>query len=114
MNQLQRLAADQIQKHGKDRYPTVHEQLLKLVSEVGELADAWLKYGSANQMFESELCDVALSLGALANKTGHDLDLSVNTLVGNDNRTFNGDYLPEAHQCESNCTLDHYAEGLEP
>jgi NTP pyrophosphatase (non-canonical NTP hydrolase) len=88
MNRLQTLAADQIARHGRDRYPTEQQQLLKLVSEVGELADAWLKWGSANSAFETELCDVALSLGALANKTRHDLDLSVETLVNRDKRDF--------------------------
>jgi NTP pyrophosphatase (non-canonical NTP hydrolase) len=88
MNRLQELAAQQIARHGRDRYPNQEAQLLKLVSEVGELADAWLKWGSANSAFESELCDVALCLGALANKTGHDLDLSVETLVARDDRHF--------------------------
>lgn len=86
--QLQSLAADQIAKHGSDRYPTTHEQILKLVSEVGELADAWLKDGSANDAFYAELCDVALCVATLANKTGLDLVGAVRQLVETDSRKF--------------------------
>lgn len=86
--ELQVLAQAQIEKHGRDRYPTIHEQLLKLQSEVGELADAWLKAGSANDAFRIELCDVALCVGALANKTAVDLDKAVRHLVERDTRTF--------------------------
>lgn len=86
--QLQGLAADQIAKHSSDRYPTTHEQILKLVSEVGELADAWLKDGSANDAFYAELCDVALCVATLANKTGLDLVGAVRQLVETDSRKF--------------------------
>jgi NTP pyrophosphatase (non-canonical NTP hydrolase) len=64
---LQLLSARQIAAHGVDRYPTVQLNLIKLMSEVGELADEILKNGPRERVL-AELSDVALCLGALANK----------------------------------------------
>lgn len=95
---LQVLANIQLAKHGKDRYPGLDLQLIKLVSEVGELADALLKWRvsaafgplkAAQEKVISELCDVALSVAMLANKLGIDLDQEVAALVEHDERRFN-------------------------
>jgi len=74
---LQHLALLQMEKHGADRYPTVNQQMLKLVEEVGELAKAinkagpkWNTIGPERDRVRSELSDVALSLGNLATKLG--------------------------------------------
>lgn len=95
---LQTLADAQILKHGVDRYPSMERQTLKLVSEVGELSDAILKWRTGSSVKTSaelredvvaELCDVALSLGALANKLDVNLDKAVSSLVALDERRFN-------------------------
>lgn len=91
MNDLQVLAARQIDKHGRDRYPTVVRQAMKLTAEVGELNDALLKdplLKTNRNAIKSELADVALCVAELANKLHLDLADIVRELVENDDRTF--------------------------
>lgn len=84
---LQRLAHQQIEKHGIDRYPSVQSQMLKLVEEVGELAKAINRGDLENQAHE--LADVALSLGSLATKLGVPcLEDLVTRHVASDKRNF--------------------------
>ena len=79
-------AAEQIRKHGRDRYPTSQSQMLKLVEEVGELAERVNK----GQMDKARLeaADVALALYNLAAKCGFDLDEAIRELVTEDTRKF--------------------------
>lgn len=93
------LAAEQIRKHGKDRYPTIPMQFNKLVEEVGELAKevnkAYVAYTSGIEVFDvnrtnlkGEAADCALALYNLAAKCGFDLDSAIRTVVDEDVRKF--------------------------
>ena len=80
------LAAHQIEKHGKDRYPTIQAQFTKLVEEVGELAKEVNKERWA--LARDEAVDVALALYNVAAKIGFDLDKAMREVVAFDNRKF--------------------------
>ena len=80
------LVALQIQKHGKDRYPTVQSQLIKLVEEVGELAKE-INAGDYEKT-RLEAADVALALYNLAFKCAFDLDDAIQSVVRADVRKF--------------------------
>jgi NTP pyrophosphatase (non-canonical NTP hydrolase) len=87
------IVREQLARHGTDRYPTPELQLLKLVSEVGELADAWLKAadgGTQAQLdhIRAEFADAALSLYALGDKLGLDVITEMRALVAADSRKF--------------------------
>lgn len=86
------LAAQLIAQHGVDRYPTVNQNLLKLVEEVGELAKEILavpdggsyeRYGIAK-----EYADVGLCLYALGSKLGLDLIAVMQSVVDHESRVF--------------------------
>jgi NTP pyrophosphatase (non-canonical NTP hydrolase) len=85
------IAAEQIAKHGADRYPTLDAQMLHLVSEIGELAEEVLRHRAKNGLsaeFRREYADVGLSLYELGNKLGLDLIACMAELVSNDERDF--------------------------
>lgn len=82
------LAQLQILKHGRDRYPTISMQALKLVEEVGELAKE-VNRGLPNvEKVTGELADVALALYNLAAKCRIDLDTAIESKVESDTRDF--------------------------
>jgi NTP pyrophosphatase (non-canonical NTP hydrolase) len=96
-------AALQIIKHGKDRYPTPHEQFVKLVEEVGELGKAlnkWLSYKTSEEFdprrnqtklykdLKGEAADVALALYNFSIKCEFDLDKQIRFTVESDDRLF--------------------------
>lgn len=81
------LARAQIAQHGVDRYPTSRAQFIKLVEEVGELGKEINRDGKRANL-EGECADVALSLYALCNKLGIDLDQAIRAKVKSDTRTF--------------------------
>lgn len=80
------VAALQLRKHGRDRYPTSQSQMLKVMEEVGELAERVNK-GQMDKARE-EAADVALALYNLAVKCGFDLDEAIRDVVENDMRNF--------------------------
>jgi NTP pyrophosphatase (non-canonical NTP hydrolase) len=80
------LAAEQIRKHGLDRYPTSQSQMLKLVEEVGELAEE-INKGRMDRA-RCEAADVALALYNLAVKCDFDLDEAIREVVTQDKRKF--------------------------
>jgi NTP pyrophosphatase (non-canonical NTP hydrolase) len=81
------LARAIIAKHGVDRYPDVHSQLLKLTEELGELAGAVLK-GRDPEAVAKEYGDVGLALCALGTKLGLDLGECMNAVVAGETRVF--------------------------
>ena len=87
------LAAEIIAKHGADRYPDADRNLLKLVSEVGELADAALDYGADGsteswEHLRKEYADVGLTLYALGSKLGLNLIEEMQQVVDSETRRF--------------------------
>jgi NTP pyrophosphatase (non-canonical NTP hydrolase) len=85
---LAELAALQIKKHGRDRYPTWEESLRKLVEEVGELNKEINRSNPGHPSIAEECADVALSLSNFCTKVGVDLDEAVLNKVLNDDRNF--------------------------
>lgn len=83
----QQLAARQIANHGRDRYPSVQSQLIKLVEEIGELAKEINKNGSHSRI-RDEMADCGLALYNLANKCHVDLDKAMHNIVDHDDRKF--------------------------
>ncbi len=87
-------AAEQIRKHGRDRYPTTYMQFTKLVEEVGELGkelnriDIHCKNNPAPRKLRREAADVALALYNFCAKFGIDLDTEIADKVRNDERRF--------------------------
>jgi NTP pyrophosphatase (non-canonical NTP hydrolase) len=81
------LARKLIAKHGIDRYPSVHAQALKVLGELGELAEALLKGHDASQVAK-EYADAGLALYALGDKLGIDLDAAMRRVVDEETRTF--------------------------
>lgn len=81
------LARQLISKHGVDRYPTVHAQALKVLGELGELAEAILK-GHAPEKVAKEYADTGLALYALGDKLGLDLDEAMRDVVEHEDRRF--------------------------
>lgn len=82
------LARLQIEKHGKDRYPTVEGQMFKLMEEVGELAKEVNRPVILDEKLRGELADVGLALYNLAIKCDIDLDVEIKSKVENDVRKF--------------------------
>jgi NTP pyrophosphatase (non-canonical NTP hydrolase) len=83
------LARLQIEKHGRDRYPTIHTQFIKLVEEVGELGKEINRYSpTTKDKLHGKMADVALALFTLANKLGFDLAEAVESKVSDDKRKF--------------------------
>jgi NTP pyrophosphatase (non-canonical NTP hydrolase) len=80
------LAQMQIDNHGRDRYPSIQDQFIKLTEEVGELA----KEVNRNNLNKARLeaADVALALYNLARKMGFDLDDAIADVVDKDTRNF--------------------------
>jgi NTP pyrophosphatase (non-canonical NTP hydrolase) len=81
------LAAALIRKHGVDRYPDIHSQLLKVVEELGELTSALLS-GSPREEVLKEYADTGLALYALGNKLRLDLDKAMTDVVLGETRVF--------------------------
>ncbi len=81
------LARQLIAKHGIDRYPSVHAQTLKVLGELGELAEALLKGHDASHVAK-EYADAGLALYALGDKLGIDLDAAMRRVVDEETRTF--------------------------
>lgn len=81
------LATEIIAKHGVDRYPTAELQALKVIGELGELAEAILKSHPADAVAK-EYGDVGLALYALGGKLGLDLDECMRHVVATETRTF--------------------------
>lgn len=88
------LAKLQIEKHGRDRYPSHSLQLIKLMEELGELSKAHLRMSqpawkpSHFANLKSEMADVALALYNLADKYTVDLDAEITRKVEDDLRKF--------------------------
>lgn len=96
---FQELAQEQIIKHGRDRYPTPHEQFTKVVEELGEVAKALNNYYQlprtngpsiyrAFKRLQSEMADAQLAFAELANKIDISLEEVVYIAVNNDERMF--------------------------
>lgn len=93
-------ARRQIEKHGRDRYPSWQSQLRKLVEEVGEINKAANRYEESlldeaggnpvmkREKIRLEMGDAALALYNLADKFGFDLDETIREIVQNDERKF--------------------------
>lgn len=103
------IAAGQLAKHGRDRYPDPQQQALKVCAEAGELGDAILKActhwqrasdGSRAELVaahdrlmervRAEYADTGLALFELGNKLGIDLIEAMRELVAADGRKFDG------------------------
>lgn len=90
------LARQLIAKHGTDRYPDAHAQLLKCLEELGELAGAILKepYREPESLARAAICkeyaDAGLALYALGTKLGLDLITEMAAVVDGETRTFAG------------------------
>jgi NTP pyrophosphatase (non-canonical NTP hydrolase) len=86
------LAAQLIEKHGVDRYPSVAENLLKLVEELGELVKEILATDDAGDYqrhaVAKEYADVGLTLHALGSKLGLDLMTEMKAVVEHETRVF--------------------------
>jgi hypothetical protein len=82
------LAAAQIAKHGRDRYPTAEKQLAKVADELVELGLAIGKGGY--DAIEAEYADTGLALYELGSKLGIDLIDAMHKLVAADERKFDG------------------------
>lgn len=88
------LAREIIAKHGRDRYPTPELAALKLAAEVGELAGEILRHRDRPEgryrmlKIRKEFGDVGLTLHALANQLGLDLDEEMAAVVAGETRTF--------------------------
>lgn len=87
---LHELAEYQLRKHQRDRYPGRVRQFIKLVDEIGELAEQINKDHDPGEPLKNELADVALSLFTLAAKCGVNLNSAVYELVMQDDRVFGG------------------------
>lgn len=82
------LAREIIKKHGVDRYPTIEQKLLKLVTEVGELVDAYMKPGKDVNDFAKEYADVGLTLYHIGNAMCLNLEDEMRSIVINETRKF--------------------------
>jgi NTP pyrophosphatase (non-canonical NTP hydrolase) len=91
-----------LQKHKRDRFPTVSLNLLQLGSEVGELQGAWakaldrqdvepverLEAARTDPKVLKELGDAGLALYAVASKLGIDLIDAMAQVAANETRSF--------------------------
>lgn len=89
------LARLQISRHGMDRYPDVPAQLLKLMAELGELAEEIANHhrpleGVADRI-RREYADVGLSYYELGNKLHLDAIECMTEVVDGDGRHFSDD-----------------------
>jgi hypothetical protein len=89
------LAREQIAGHGMDRYPDVPAQLLKLMAELGELAEELAgrhrpMEGLAERI-RREYADVGLSYYELGNKLHLDAVECMTAVVSGDERHFSDD-----------------------
>jgi hypothetical protein len=92
------LAAVQIRKHGKDRYPSPGYQSRKVIEEAIELLCAIREHGRFHDILcpslaqcpniRREYADTGLALFELGNKLGLDLIECMTELVNADERTF--------------------------
>src|SRR5262249_54512815 len=91
------LAGAQIARHGKDRYPTVLQQMHKVMDEAAELLGALVEHAEIHgasgdyltcSHIKLEFADVGLALYELGNKLGLDLIYSMADLVDGDRRDF--------------------------
>jgi NTP pyrophosphatase (non-canonical NTP hydrolase) len=83
------IAAEQISKHGSDRYPTPVMQLNKLIAECTELmTEIAGDGGQVPQRIADEYADVGLSFFELGNKLGLNALDEMKRLVREDTRTF--------------------------
>jgi len=76
-----------VEKHGKDRYPTIDLSFMKLMEEIGELCQAILKVKSKKDVMK-EYGDIGLSLYNLGDKMGLDLDECMKMVVDEETRKF--------------------------
>lgn len=98
MPSFSELAALQIEKHGRDRYPSPEAQFIKLVEEVGELGKEINrdltgvtdtdKIDHYIRLREDEFADVILALFNLAKKCDVDLKFAAVAKVNGDTRRF--------------------------
>lgn len=77
-----------IAKHGKDRYPTPEPALLKLVEELGELVQEYLRPDCDMARVRKEYGDVGLALYGLGNVLGLNLEDEMCEVVENETRRF--------------------------
>jgi len=90
------LSRQQITQHGRDRYPSVEAQALKVAAELGELIgeiqtpiwESGSPAGDPMEKIRKEYADVGLALHALGDKLGLDLIECMRELVDNDTRDF--------------------------
>jgi len=92
------LAREIIARHGRDRYPTPELTGLKLAAEVGELASEILRgrdrpaepvlTAESLAKIRKEYGDVGLTLHALGNQLGLDLDEEMAKVVARETRSF--------------------------
>lgn len=91
------IARLQIEAHGRDRYPSVSLQFMKLAEEFGELAEALLEHddypgpieqAQQDARVREELADVALALFSLGNKLDIDILAAMADTVRHDLRKF--------------------------
>jgi NTP pyrophosphatase (non-canonical NTP hydrolase) len=105
------LARRLIAKHGVDRYPGITDQALAVAAELGELAGAILKHqtghdGCPRDLYpgalrgcphvRKEYADAGLTLFALGDKLGIDLDAAMSQVVAEETRTFAAADMVEA------------------
>jgi NTP pyrophosphatase (non-canonical NTP hydrolase) len=81
------LAREIIAKHGKDRYPDAGLALLKVMEELGELVQAYLR-GDNSEHVRKEYGDVGIALYALGDRLGLNLDDEMHLVVSNETRRF--------------------------
>lgn len=80
----------QTENHGRDRYPTVESQFIKICEEQGELAkelNRWPDHTSIERI-AGECADIALSLYKLCDKLDINLDEEIKWKVKHDDRKF--------------------------
>jgi NTP pyrophosphatase (non-canonical NTP hydrolase) len=82
------LARELLRKHSVDRYPTIEQKLLKLVTEVGELVDAHMKPDKDVNDFAKEYADVGLTLYHIGNAMYLNLEEEMLKVVSNETRKF--------------------------
>lgn len=80
------LVREIIAKHGVDRYPTVELIMMKLTEELGELARELLR--GDGEAARKEYGDVGLTLHALGNRLGYNLDAEMFAVVDGETRRF--------------------------
>lgn len=82
------VALHQISKHGRDRYPTVQRQFIKLVEEVGEIGKELNRAEQKPGRIRAEIGDAFLALYNLCFKIGVDPETEMRWIVKADDRKF--------------------------